>query len=46
MYAQFLARESRPEEAKTVLSTGIATASQAGNQHARSEMEALLQELS
>ena len=46
MYAQFLARESRSEEAKTVLSTGIAAASQAGNQHARSEMEALLQELS
>lgn len=45
MYAQFLARESRAGEAKTVLSAGIAAASQAGNPHARSEMESLLSEL-
>jgi cytochrome c-type biogenesis protein CcmH/NrfG len=45
MYAQLLARESRPAEAKQVLSIGIATASKKGDQHARSEMEALLSEL-
>lgn len=45
MYAQFLARESRTGEARAVLSTGIAAALQAGNQHARSEMESLLSEL-
>ena len=46
MYGQFLAREARTEEARRVLSTGIEAATQAGNQHARSEMEALLNELS
>jgi hypothetical protein len=46
MYAQFLARESRPDEARRVLSTGIAAADKANNQHARSEMESLLNELS
>jgi thioredoxin-like negative regulator of GroEL len=45
MYAQLLARESRLAEAKQVLSTGIAAASRKGDQHARSEMEALLSEL-
>jgi thioredoxin-like negative regulator of GroEL len=42
MYAQMLARESRKEEARQVLSSGIATAAKKGEQHARSEMEALL----
>jgi predicted Zn-dependent protease len=45
MYGQFLARESRPAEAKQVLSNGIAAAAKKGDQHARSEMEALLTEL-
>jgi len=40
-----LARESRTDEARRVLSNGIAAATKAGNQHARSEMEALLDEL-
>ena len=46
MYGQLLAREARKEEARRVLSTGIDAAAKAGNQHARSEMEALLNELS
>jgi predicted Zn-dependent protease len=46
MYAQFLAREDRAPEAKHVLSNGIAAATKAGNQHARSEMETLLNDLS
>src|SRR2546430_7352377 len=41
MYGQLLARESRIEDARRVLSTGIETATKAGHQHARSEMEAL-----
>src|SRR5262249_57141272 len=45
MYGQFLARESRPAEASQVLTSGIAVASQKGDTHARSEMEALLSEL-
>jgi thioredoxin-like negative regulator of GroEL len=46
MYGQLLARESRAEEAKQVLSSGIEAASKKGDQHARSEMESLLAELS
>jgi len=46
MYAQLLARESRSSEAKQVLSSGIEAASKKGDQHARSEMESLLAELS
>ena len=46
MYGQFLVRESRADEARRVLSNGIEAAANAGNQHARSEMEALLNELS
>jgi len=45
MYGQFLTRESRPAEARQVLSSGIAIAAQKGDAHARSEMEALLSEL-
>jgi cytochrome c-type biogenesis protein CcmH/NrfG len=45
MYAQMLARESRHDEARQVLSTGIAEAAKKGDQHARSEMEALLTEI-
>ena len=46
MYAQLLARESRAAEAQEVLSTGIAAATKAGNEHARSEMQTLLNEIS
>ena len=46
MYGQLLARESRPSEARQILSTGIAAAAKKGDQHARSEMEALLNDLS
>jgi|SRR5579859_1511116 len=45
MYAQFLVRESRSAEARTVLSTGIAAADKTGDQHARSEMETLLTDI-
>jgi thioredoxin-like negative regulator of GroEL len=45
MYAQLLVRESRPDEARTVLSSGIAAADKKGDQHARSEMETLLSEI-
>jgi len=45
MYAQLLLRESRPEEARHVLSTGIAAAAKKGDQHARSEMEGFLAQL-
>jgi len=46
MYGQFLARESRTDEAKRVLSNGIAAAAKMRNEHARSEMETLLKDLS
>jgi predicted Zn-dependent protease len=45
MYGQLLAREDRTPEAKQVLTNGIAAASKSGNQHARSEMETLLNDL-
>ena len=45
MYGQFLAREHRTEEARMVLTAGIAAAEKAGNTHARSEMEAFLNDL-
>ena len=45
MYGQFLVRERRTEEARTVLIAGIAAAEQVGNAHARSEMEAFLNDL-
>ena len=46
MYGQLLARESRTSEAKQNLSSGMAAAAKKGDQHARSEMETLLNELS
>jgi cytochrome c-type biogenesis protein CcmH/NrfG len=46
MYGQLLARESRNDEAKQVLSNGIAAASKKNDDHARSEMETLLGEVS
>ena len=45
MYAQLLVRGSREEEARAILSSGIAAAMRKGDQHARSEMEALLTEI-
>ena len=45
MFAQLLVKESRGEEARSVLHQGISAASKAGNPHAASEMEALLSEL-
>lgn len=45
MYGQLLARESRADEARRILSKGIEAATKAGNQHARSEMEVLLNDL-
>jgi hypothetical protein len=45
MYGQFLARESRSDEAKRILSNGIAAAAKKGDDHARSEMESFLAEL-
>jgi hypothetical protein len=46
MYGQMLARESRIEEAKHVLSDGMVAAAKKHDDHARSEMETLLNELS
>jgi len=46
MYAQFLVKESRSDEARQILNTGITIASQKGDAHARSEMESLFSELS
>jgi hypothetical protein len=45
MYGQLLVRESRPEEAKQILATGVAAAEKKGDQHAVSEMEALLADI-
>jgi len=45
MYAQMLVQQERQVEAKAVLTTGIDAATRQNNQHARSELEALLAEL-
>ena len=45
MAAQALARAGRNEEAKKRLREGIASAERTGNQHAQSEMSAMLEEL-
>jgi predicted Zn-dependent protease len=45
MFAQMLVKQSRPEDAREILQRGISAASKAGNGHALSEMEALLNEL-
>jgi predicted Zn-dependent protease len=45
MYGQLLVRESRPDEAKQILMTGIAAAGKKGDQHAASEMEGLLADI-
>jgi predicted Zn-dependent protease len=46
MYAQTLAQNDRRDDAKAILAQGIQAAIRQGNQHARSEMEGLLTELS
>jgi hypothetical protein len=46
MYGQLLVRESRPEDAKQLLTTGVAAACKKGDQHAVSEMVALLADIS
>ena len=46
MYGQLLARESRTDEARQILTTGIAAAAKKGDDHARSEMETLMNDLS
>jgi len=45
MYAQTLAQNQRPDDAKSVLTEGIKAAIRQNNQHARSEMEGLLMQL-
>jgi hypothetical protein len=45
-YGQFLARTGRADEARSTLTAGISTALRTGDDHARSEMEAALAELS
>ena len=45
MYAQRLAQHNRADDARNVLTQGIQAAARTGNQHARSEMEALLTDL-
>jgi thioredoxin-like negative regulator of GroEL len=45
MAAQTLAKAGRNGEAKTRLTEGIASARRTGNQHAQSEMQAMLDEL-
>ncbi len=46
IFGQMLARNSRPAEARQILQSGISAAAARGDSHARSEMEALLAELS
>ena len=46
MAAQTLMKEDRSEEAKTMLTDGIAAAKRTNNSHAQSEMQAMLDELS
>jgi predicted Zn-dependent protease len=45
MAAQTLAKAGRPDEAKTMLAEGIASAKKTGNTHAQGEMESMLEEL-
>jgi len=46
MYAQMLAKSDRVEDARSVLTKGMAVATRQGNQHASSEMESHLADLS
>ena len=45
MYAQTLAQNHRPDETRAILTQGVEAANRSNNQHARSEMEALLADL-
>ncbi len=45
-YGQLLARLTRNEEARQILSAGIAAAQRVGDQHASTEMQAALENLS
>jgi tetratricopeptide (TPR) repeat protein len=45
MAAQTLAKSGRTEEARKKLTDGIACAARTGNTHAKSEMQAMLEEL-
>lgn len=45
MAAQTLASAGRPDDAKQRLREGIASAERTGNQHAKDEMSAMLEEL-
>ena len=45
MAAQTLAKAARTDEAKRMLIDGISSARRTGNQHAQSEMTAMLEEL-
>ena len=45
MAAQTLARAGRLEESKKMLNDGIASAKRTGNNHAQSEMQAMLDDL-
>src|SRR5690348_3658759 len=45
MAAQTLAKAGRTDEAKKMLTDGIASAQRTGNRHAESEMEGMLAEL-
>lgn len=44
-YGQLLARVGKTDDARRVLNAGIATAQQAGESHARDEMQAALDDL-
>ena len=44
-FGQFLVGQSKRDEARRVLSTGVTVAHKRGDQHARSEMETLLTDL-
>jgi predicted Zn-dependent protease len=46
MYAQMLARVERADDARQILTAGISAARHKGDDHARSEMESLLADLS
>ena len=46
MAAQTLAKTGQTEEARKMLTDGIASAARSGNAHAKSEMQAMLEELS
>ena len=46
MAAQTLAKQGRGDEARKMLTDGIASAARTGNAHAKSEMQAMLEELS